>query len=110
EVGHWLGLRHIWGDGGCSADDFCGDTPAADGSSTGCNLNRTTCSNLNMVQNYMDYSNDACMNIFTLCQKTRMRTVLLNSPRRVQLLTSNVCQNFSALTISGTVRDAVSLQ
>ena len=31
EVGHFFGLRHIWGDGGCSVDDFCGDTPTSDG-------------------------------------------------------------------------------
>jgi hypothetical protein len=91
EVGHWLGLRHIWGDGDCSADDFCADTPNAGGPNSGC-LNNNSCNTPtgDMIENYMDYSYDACMNIFTQCQKMRMRTVMQNSPRRKELLTSTV--------------------
>ncbi|SMG17922.1 Por secretion system C-terminal sorting domain-containing protein [Marivirga sericea] len=88
EMGHFFGLRHIWGDGGCSVDDFCDDTPEANSSSTGCNLTKTTCGSLDMVQNFMDYTNDECMNIFTLDQKERVRTVVENSPRRLSLTTS----------------------
>lgn len=88
EMGHFFGLRHIWGDGGCSVDDFCIDTPMANSSSTGCNLTKTTCESLDMVQNFMDYTNDACMNIFTLDQKSRVRTVVENSPRRKSLIDS----------------------
>ncbi len=110
EVGHWLGLRHIWGDGGCTADDYCADTPQSDASNNGCSPNHVSCNTVDMVQNYMDYSNDACMNIFTLCQKTRMRTVMLNSPRRLQLLNSTVCQVFPSHQVSGFVRDAQTLQ
>ena len=90
ELGHWLGLRHIWGDGDCTADDYCNDTPLADASHSGCPTdNSCTDSPIDyndMVQNYMDYSYDACMNLFTEDQKTRMRTVLLNCPRRVPFL------------------------
>jgi PKD repeat protein len=93
ETGHWLGLRHIWGDGACEADDFVGDTPPADGPSRGCQVGRVSCGNVNMVQNYMDYSDDACFNIFTNGQKARMRTVMEVSPRRSTLRTSNVCGN-----------------
>lgn len=89
EMGHFFGLRHIWGDGGCSVDDFCEDTPLASSSSTGCNLTKATCESLDMVQNFMDYSDDACMNIFTNDQKTRVRTVIENSPRRQSLTESN---------------------
>jgi PKD repeat protein len=110
EAGHWLGLRHIWGDGGCTQDDFCADTPPSDASSSGCNLSRQSCGGLNMVQNYMDYSNDACMNIFTQNQKTRMRTTLTVAVRRASLLTSNVCQVINPIPVSGKVRDAVTLQ
>ncbi len=92
ETGHWLGLRHIWGDANCG-NDFCDDTPPQASESRGCPTGRQSCGNLNMVQNYMDYSDDACMNIFTLDQKTRMRTVLASSPRRRELLTSNVLGN-----------------
>lgn len=88
EMGHFFGLRHIWGDGGCSADDFCEDTPASNDPSTGCNLSKTTCESLDMVQNFMDYTNDACMNIFTNDQKARVRTVVENSPRRKSLTES----------------------
>lgn len=92
EVGHWLGLRHIWGDEqpNCG-NDFCDDTPTSNGPNYGCNRNANNCSNRNMVENYMDYSDDPCMNIFTQNQKERMLAVLNNSPRRASLKTSNVC-------------------
>ena len=77
EVGHFLNLRHIWGDGDCSADDFVADTPNAAGSNYGCKTGNNSCGSEDMVQNYMDYSDDACMNLFTLGQKNRMRAVLI---------------------------------
>jgi hypothetical protein len=90
EVGHWLGLRHIWGDANCG-NDFCNDTPQSQTSNYGC-PNITTCDGQeDMVENYMDYTNDACMNIFTANQKDRIRTVMLNSPRRALLPLSDKC-------------------
>lgn len=91
ETGHWLGLRHIWGDGVC-ADDFVADTPTQNGPSSGC-PNSLACNSASpaMVQNYMDYSNDACMNIFTEGQKLRMRAVMDVSPRRHSLIAANLC-------------------
>lgn len=91
EVGHYLGLRHIWGDGGCSVDDFCNDTPVSDAANYGCPTTHVSCGTVDMVQNYMDYTDDACMNIFTANQTTRMLTVLQNSPRRASLLTASSC-------------------
>jgi len=96
ETGHWLGLRHIWGDGGsCSsnADDFVADTPRQGNESRGCQTNKLSCDGVTpaMVQNYMDYSDDACMNIFTQGQKTRMQAVMEMSPRRKTLLDANLC-------------------
>ncbi len=97
EIGHFFGLRHIWGDGGCSVDDFCADTPLAStdhGNLSNCSFpGPNTCSNetpdlADMFQNFMDYTDDICMNLFTLDQKTRIRTVLDNSPRRASLVTS----------------------
>ena len=85
EVGHWLGLRHIWGDGDCSADDYCNDTPNASGPNYGCPEGKISCFSKDMINNYMDYTDDACMDIFTNCQKERMLTVLKNSPRRKEL-------------------------
>lgn len=91
EVGHYLGLRHIWGDGGCNVDDFCNDTPGSDAANYGCPTTHVSCGSVDMVQNYMDYTDDACMNIFTADQTTRMLTVLQNSPRRASLLSANSC-------------------
>lgn len=91
EVGHYLGLRHIWGDGGCSVDDFCGDTPSSDASNFGCPTTHVSCGTIDMVQNYMDYTDDACMNIFTADQRARMIAVMQNSPRRLTLPTSLSC-------------------
>lgn len=90
EVGHYLGLRHIWGDGNCGADDFCADTPNAGAPNGGCPAGTDSCGGggPDMIENYMDYTDDACMNIFTQDQTTRMITVMNNSPRRASLKTS----------------------
>jgi hypothetical protein len=88
EVGHYLGLRHIWGDGDCSADDFVNDTPLQQSDSDGCPFEPFSCGSPDMYQNYMDYTSDVCMNLFTQEQKARMRIVLNNSPRRASLLFS----------------------
>lgn len=90
EVGHYLGLRHVWGDGGCDVDDFVDDTPpqGRNYGSQGCPEDAFTCGSVDMYDNYMDYTDDECMNLFTEGQKLRMRTVLENSPRRNSLLSS----------------------
>lgn len=90
EVGHWLGLRHIWGDGGCGVDDYCGDTPFAAASNGACPKGKESCGSVDMIENYMDYTYDACMNLFTKGQALRMRTVLTKSARRRELLSSTV--------------------
>ncbi len=91
EAGHWLGLRHIWGDGGCSVDDFCNDTPVSGQPNYQCfAVNSCPGGGNDMVENFMDYSNDACMNLFTQDQKARVRAVLQNSPRRKSLPNSTV--------------------
>ena len=91
EVGHWLGLRHIWGDGGCGVDDYCADTPNAGDANYGCVPGTDTCPSspgVDMVENYMDYTDDICMNIFTVNQKDRMTVIMNNAARRVSLKTS----------------------
>jgi PKD repeat protein len=111
EIGHFLGLRHIWGDGNsCTASDFCDDTPKSTSSNYGC-VNRNSCVDpapdpKDMVENYMDYSDDACMNIYTNDQKTRMLTILSSAPRRASLGSSNKCFIPITFAFSGTVRDA----
>ncbi|MEM6799958.1 MAG: PKD domain-containing protein [Bacteroidota bacterium] len=94
EIGHWLGLRHIWGDGDCQKDDYCADTPEADGPNFNCPPASISCSGGKaMVSNFMDYSDDACMNLFTRDQRSRMRAVLQNSPRRKSVIESGVCNS-----------------
>lgn len=88
EVGHWLGLRHIWGDATCG-DDYCADTPKHHDANYGCPKVVNCDANGNeMVENYMDYTDDTCMNIFTQNQKDRIIAVMNNSPRRASLKTS----------------------
>lgn len=87
EVGHYLGLIHIDGDGNCAEDDFCTDTPPVSFKTSGCpNPKHLACDGTPaQIENYLDYTDDRCMNMFTLQQKERMRTVLANSPRRKTL-------------------------
>ncbi|PZX52449.1 putative secreted protein (Por secretion system target) [Algoriphagus ratkowskyi] len=94
EVGHFFGLRHIWGDGGCGVDDFVSDTPLQDNSNNTCspNVTRFSCDSNDMIQNYMDYTPDACMNLFTKGQVERFEVVLTNSPRRVTLVNNRATQ------------------
>ncbi len=76
EVGHWLNLRHIWGDGGCRVDDRVADTPGSNGPNFGCPAYPTVrCGNNNMTMNYMDYTDDSCMYMFTTGQKARSRAL-----------------------------------
>ena len=94
EIGHWLGLIHTWGDAVCG-DDYVGDTPRAEGSNQTVNCRElfSTCSGprtRNMIENYMDYSPDLCMNVFTSGQVSRMRSVLKLSPRRFRLIQSTL--------------------
>lgn len=90
EVGHFLGLRHIWGDATCG-DDYVADTPKHRTSNGGCPAHPkpNNCGTADeMFENYMDYTYDTCMNIFTINQKDRMVAVMNNSPRRMELKTS----------------------
>ena len=96
EIGHWLGLKHTWGelpngaDGDCSVDDGFEDTPICDGPyfsdyNNDCpHLHQCTTENneiestdLRQIENYMDYSDDLCMNMFTLGQSNYMWATLM---------------------------------
>lgn len=90
EVAHWLGLIHTWGDTECG-NDYCEDTPRIEGPNrtTVCEEKFSNCGGVrtrNMIENYLDYSPDSCMNIFTKDQVGRMRAVLALSPRRARMV------------------------
>ena len=91
EVGHYLNLRHIWGDGNCNADDFVSDTPTAGSANYGCPSYPSKSCNSNggytsdMFMNYMDYVDDACMYMFTEGQKTRTASVFAPGGSRENL-------------------------
>jgi hypothetical protein len=97
EVGHWLGIKHIWGDDQCG-DDGVEDTPRQRGYNYGCPAfpRVTECSqdaNGDMFMNYMDFSDDACMNMFTNGQKKRMRAVFASGNARNSFLTAFACDS-----------------
>lgn len=96
EVGHYFNLYHIWGDddGACSGTDYVGDTPNQYDASSSCysGIKTDSCTkggNGIMYQNYLDYSTDACMVMFTVQQVSRMESALL--AYRSSLLSSNGC-------------------
>lgn len=79
EVGHWLGLFHIWGDTDCG-NDYVGDTPTHKQPNSGCPHERySTCKGIrtmDMTMNFMDYVDDACMYMFTKGQNIRMMSLI----------------------------------
>ena len=97
EVGHWLNLYHIWGDDGssCSGTDNVSDTPNQADENYGCPAFPTvSCSNGpngDMFMNYMDYSDDACLLMFTNGQKARMQSLFASGGARYSLLASGGC-------------------
>ncbi|TWV96861.1 zinc metalloprotease [Chitinophaga pinensis] len=85
EIGHWLNLRHIWGDATCG-NDFVGDTPTHNAPNYGClsypHLSTCAGNPIEMTMNYMDYTDDRCMYMFTAGQKTRMLATFLTGGGR----------------------------
>jgi hypothetical protein len=132
EVGHWVNLYHIWGDDGtgCSGSDQVSDTPNQGGSTSGCpgaGTIRLSCSNGpngDMWMNYMDYTDDACMYMFSAGQKTRARaifepggpresfvgpvtpTVTVTAPNGGESWTVNTTQNIT-WTSTGTIANVM---
>jgi len=78
EVGHWMNLRHIWGDANCGSD-LVSDTPTHDSANYGVPTypHYSTCTGtpVEMTMNYMDYTDDRGMYMFTNGQKARMAAI-----------------------------------
>ncbi len=96
EIGHWLNLDHLWGGWGSCGNDQVSDTPKQESENYSCpgfpaNIDacNTTNPNGDMFMNYMDYTNDACMNLFTNGQKTRMLAAI--NLYRPNMINHNLC-------------------
>lgn len=91
EAGHWLNLNHIWGEGYCG-DDKVDDTPKQSSYTPGCpNGVRVSCSSSShgdMYMNFMDFTNDVCMNMFTKGQRKRARAIFEEGGARHSILHS----------------------
>ena len=92
EVGHWLNLRHIWGDASCGNDQV-NDTPTQSTANYGCpSFPKSTCSNTSdMFMNYMDYTDDACMYMFSTGQAARMNALFAAGGSRTGFTMSTTC-------------------
>ena len=100
EVGHWLNLRHIWGDANCGSDNVS-DTPVHYTSNSGCpsHPKSNSCgTSAEMHMNYMDYTDDACMYMFTTGQKNRMQALFVSGGLRESLKNSLGCSGSSGTT------------
>lgn len=100
EIGHWLGLKHIWGDNNCG-DDGIDDTPSQKAANTGCTIfpHISSCS-INefgdMFMNFMDLSDDQCMNLFTNGQKREMRGLFAKGKVKNSFLDTDLCDGSNA--------------
>jgi hypothetical protein len=100
EIGHWLGLRHTWGDADCGNDSIA-DTPQQESYNFGCPAfpHLSTCSpnaNGDMFMDFMDFSDDGCMNIFTVDQVKKMRSLFAANNSRNSFLISYQCDSMLA--------------
>ena len=106
EIGHWLNLYHIWGDDGsaCTGSDNVNDTPNQGSEHYGCPTFPTvTCSNGpsgDMFMNYMDYTDDACMYMFTNGQYARSSSLFVSGGARYSLTTSLGCQGITTAPVA----------
>ena len=100
EVGHWLGLKHVWGDNDCGNDNI-EDTPQQEGSNFNCPSfpHISACSpnaNGDMFMDFMDYTDDGCMNMFTTGQKNKMRSLFSANGSKNSFLYSFACNSSEA--------------
>lgn len=97
EIGHWLGLQHLWGDASCGNDGI-DDTPPQQSNNSYCpSFPRTSTCSINsfgdMFMDYMDFTDDECMNMFTSGQRNEMRGQFALGHARNTILNSSVCDS-----------------
>lgn len=115
EIGHYLGLLHTFIQGcNVNGDDWCEDTPyqyRPTRSDWPCDRPVSSCRNLHMVENYMDYSSNACMLMFTACQRDRMRSYLSLDRCRTTVWTGaqDRISDIAIKSVSVSVRSATSV-
>ncbi len=112
EAGHWLGLKHLWGDALCG-DDQVGDTPPQRAYNNGCPSfpQTSTCSinaNGDMFMNFMDFTDDACMSMFTTGQKNKMRSLFALGKAKNSFLNAKDCES-PAILVRAIPVDTVAL-
>lgn len=104
EIGHWMGLKHLWGDGYCG-DDGIDDTPKQQKATRGCPSGEVrscgTTPNGDMYMNFMDFTDDACMYMFTNGQRAAMRSVFTRDANRIALAQSDVVKATPSIKIPG---------
>ena len=94
ELGHYLNLDHIWG-GGCGSDDGVDDTPSQKSANSGCPaLGKKSCNTNDMHMNYLDYTNDACMYMFSAGQSTVMESYVAANMSNIVNNYATVCPVF----------------
>ncbi|MFV1884672.1 MAG: M43 family zinc metalloprotease [Balneola sp.] len=92
EMGHYLGLLHLWGSKECETNDFIEDTPAVEREVFGNNKFSGCDGEEVQIENYMNYTDDVVMNMFTVGQAERMHYVLKNHPGRNSLISSHALE------------------
>ncbi|MEO8109125.1 MAG: M43 family zinc metalloprotease [Ginsengibacter sp.] len=100
EIGHWLGLKHLWNDASCG-DDGIDDTPTQQSNNSYCpSFPRTSSCSPNsfgdMFMDYMDFTDDECMNMFTIGQRNAMRGQFAMGHARNSILNSAACDSVLA--------------
>lgn len=97
ELGHYLNLDHIWASSGCGNTDDVNDTPNQNSENYGCpTVPVNSCGSNDLSMNYMDYTNDACMYMFTAGQSSRMENWVIAN-------LANVVSNASQVISGGSV-------
>ncbi len=117
EIGHYLGLQHMWGENnsngtpiGCSSDDGVSDTPNSASWYFGCpSGTQTSCGSSDMFNNFMDYVDDVCMNVFSTGQKNVMHAVLNGTAGNLGFASRASLKNNSVAACSGSTAGCIDL-